>query len=92
MSVRSVNGGWTCQAIGSSADAQFWRAPFSACVQVLNQRASVRVLDRRVADEERTRRRRHRQPGLERDDAVHLPSADRLSILLVLEERQLMVC
>ena len=39
--MRSVNGGWTCQAIASSADAQFWRAPFSACVQVLNQRASV---------------------------------------------------
>ena len=53
VSVRSVKAGCTCHAIGSSADAQFWRAPLSACVQVLNQRAERRVLERRIADEER---------------------------------------
>ena len=89
-SVRSVNGGWTCQAIGSSAVAQFWRAPVSASVQVLNQRASVRFSSRRVADQERTGGRRHRQPGLERDDAVHLPAAEQApdQAAAALEERQ----
>ena len=39
--VRSVNGACTRHATGSSALAQFWRAPASVSVHVLNHRASV---------------------------------------------------
>src|SRR4051794_14452613 len=39
--VRSVNGAWMLQATGSSALAQFCRAPLRVCVQVLNHRAIV---------------------------------------------------
>ena len=35
-SVRSVNGGWICQATGSSGVAQFCACPLIVCVQVLN--------------------------------------------------------
>src|SRR4029453_15330792 len=41
-SVRSVNGACTCQATDSLLLAQFWRAPDSVSVQVLNHRAIVR--------------------------------------------------